>query len=188
MVYNVLVVDDEPILRLDIADMLITAGYKVVGQAKDGIEAVKMSQELTPDLIIMDIKMPLLDGLSAAKSIKQHGSKSAILLLTAYSDIEFVNSAAESDIDGYLVKPIEEKSLIPALELAVSNCRSKNSLKQDFASVKKKFEDRKYIDRAKGILMANKELSEDEAFKQLRSIAMEKRITIVELSKILLGE
>lgn len=188
MVFKIVVADDEPILRLDITDMLLAAGYQVVGQAKDGIEAVKLGSELQPDLIIMDIKMPILDGLSASKTLKKQGCKSAILLLTAYSDSEFVSSATENDIDGYLVKPVDEKGLLPAIELAIANCKSKNDLKHHFEEAKKKYEDRKYIDRAKGLLMTTDNLTEDEAFKHLRTIAMEKRMTMVELSKIILGE
>lgn len=188
MVYKVVIADDETIMRLDISEMLTNAGYDVVAQAKDGIEAVKLCEDYNPDLVIMDVKMPLLDGLSAAKKIISSNYALSVLLLTAYSDKELVKTASEIGAQGYVVKPIDERSLIPAVELAIANGRNYQELDQQLEELKGKLEDRKYIDRAKGLLMSEKQLTEDEAYKALRTIAMEKRLTMSELSRILIGE
>ncbi|EJN93718.1 ANTAR domain-containing response regulator [Streptococcus ratti] len=188
MKYKVVIADDETIMRLDISEMLNNAGYDVVAQAKDGIEAVKLCEDYRPDLVVMDVKMPLLDGLSAAKQIIGSKYSLSVLLLTAYSEQELVQTASEIGAQGYVVKPIDERSLIPAVELAIANGRKQQELGQQLEKLKGKFEDRKYIDRAKGVLMSKQQLTEDEAYKTLRTIAMEKRLTMSELSRILIGE
>lgn len=186
--YKVVIADDETIMRLDLSEMLTNAGYAVVAQAKDGIEAVKMCETYAPDLVVMDVKMPLLDGLTAAKKVITSHSAGAVLLLTAYSDKEFVKTASEIGAHGYLVKPIDERSLIPAVELAIANGQKQEAISKELAALKVKFEDRKFIDRAKGLLMEQQGLTEDQAYKQLRTVAMEKRVTMSELAKMLIGE
>ena len=182
---TIVIVDDEPITRLDIRDMVECAGYEVVGEASDGFEAIRVCDEKHPDLVIMDIKMPLLDGLTASKKIVANGSASGIILLTAYSDRHFIQKATEFGALGYLVKPLNEQSLIPTVEVAIAKGRQVNKLKQELELVTKKLEDRKIIEKAKGILMVSEGLSESEAYNKLRTISMKKRVSIIEIAEVM---
>lgn len=188
MTLRVLIVDDETIMRMDLAEIVKGAGYEVVSEAKDGLEAIQLSEELNPDIVLMDIKMPLLDGLTACKRILTNKHATSVLLLTAYSDKDFVAAARNAGAHGYLIKPIDEHDLIPAIELAVANGKTHQHLDYELDKLKTQLEDRKYIDRAKGLLMETKNLTENEAYKELRSLAMTRRISISELAKILIGE
>ena len=128
---KILIADDEPLTKMDLKEMLIEAGYEVTGDVADGFDAVEACRRERPDLALLDIRMPYLDGLSAAKIIFDEDLADAIVLLTAYTDMEFVNQAKECGVGGYLVKPIDEKSLVPSIELAVSRSRDLRALKKE---------------------------------------------------------
>ncbi|MBG9979475.1 ANTAR domain-containing response regulator [Facklamia lactis] len=185
---RILIVDDEKITRMDLKEILINSGYDVVGEAKDGFEAITSSSRLKPDLVIMDIKMPGLDGLSAAKRILHNETAASIVLLTAYSDMEFINVAKEIGALGYVVKPIDERSLIPTIELAIENGKNHKLLADEIESISTKLKDRIIIDRAKGYLMTRDHLTEEEAYKELRKISMDKRVSMAVIAEMLVGE
>ncbi len=183
---RVVIADDDVITRLDIREALEFQGYEVVGEAADGIDAVELCADLKPDVVLLDVKMPVMDGLTAAKLIAGGQHDTAIIMLTAYNDKQFVDKAGEFGALGYLVKPVDEKSLTPTIEIAVKRLKEFRELKKTVAGQEKKLEERKIIEKAKGILIQNNSISEDEAYKYLRTISMNKRKTIVEVAKIII--
>ncbi len=183
---RVVIADDDVITRLDIREALEFQGYEVVGEAADGIDAVELCADLKPDVVLLDVKMPVMDGLTAAKIIVGAGNDIAIIMLTAYNDKQFVDKAGEFGALGYLVKPVDEKSLTPTIEIAVKRLKEFRELKKTVEGQEKKLEERKIIEKAKGILIQNNSISEDEAYKYLRTISMNKRKTIVEVAKIII--
>ena len=160
-------------------------GYEVVGEAADGIDAVELCQNLNPDAVLLDVKMPVMDGLTAARLINSDQKDIAIVMLTAYNDKQFVDKAADFGAQGYLVKPIDEKSLIPTIEIAIKRVRELAQLKVSVEEQERKLEERKIVEKAKGILMKNNTISEDDAYKYLRSISMNKRKSIAEVARII---
>lgn len=184
---NVVVIDDEPIFRIDLKEMLENYGYQVLGEAGDGFDAIEICKKNKPDLVLMDIKMPLLDGLSAAKIIHEENLADTVVLLTAYSDSEFIDIAKRSGVCGYLVKPIDEKSLMPNIELAVERSREIRSLKTKYHEISVKLEDRKTIEKAKGILMTSKKLNEQEAYQYIRSVSRTKDLSMKRVAEIILA-
>ncbi len=183
---KVIIADDEPIIRIDIKEMLEEAGYDVVGEASDGFDVIEMCKKYSPNIVIMDIKMPLLDGINASKIIMQDDLADGVILLSAYSDAGFVEKAKNVGVIGYLVKPLDVKSLIPALEVALTKSLEIKEIKANMANVQKKLEGRKAIERAKGILMSQKGISEEEAFSSIRSLSMKKGVSMEEISKIII--
>lgn len=183
---RVVIADDDVITRLDIREALEFQGYEVVGEAADGIDAVELCADLKPDVVLLDVKMPVMDGLTAAKIIGGAGNDIAIIMLTAYNDKQFVDKAGKFGALGYLVKPVDEKSLTPTIEIAVKRLKEFRELKKTVEGQEKKLEERKIIEKAKGILIQNNSISEDEAYKYLRTISMNKRKTIVEVAKIII--
>lgn len=177
-----MVVEDDSIVRLDIVEMLKDAGFNVIAVAGNGEKAIELAYSLTPDLIIMDIKMPKLNGLKASKII---GSKlnTPILLLTAYSQQEFVEKAKQPNIVGYLVKPISEARLIPAVEIAMKQADYQNDLREKAEDMSKELQNRKIIERAKGLLMEHLQASEDAAYKTLRKMSMDQQVAIDQIAK-----
>lgn len=183
---RVVIADDDVITRLDIREALEFQGYEVVGEAADGIDAVELCADLKPDVVLLDVKMPVMDGLTAAKIIGGAGNDIAIIMLTAYNDKQFVDKAGEFGVLGYLVKPVDENSLTPTIEIAVKRLKEFRELKKTVEGQEKKLEERKIIEKAKGILIQNNSISEEEAYKYLRTISMNKRKTIVEVAKIII--
>lgn len=179
---RIMVVEDESIVRLDVAMMLEDAGYEVVAQAGDGEKAVEQAFSLEPDLIIMDIKMPKMNGLKASEIISKK-MNTPILLLTAYSQREYVDKAKQANIMGYLVKPINEASLIPAVEIALRQAENAKAYREQVETMNKQLLERKIVEKAKGILMQKFELPEDDAFKKMRKISMNKQITMEKVAK-----
>ncbi|WP_066066680.1 ANTAR domain-containing response regulator [Neobacillus soli] len=179
---RIMVVEDESIVRLDVAMMLEDAGYEVVAQAGDGEKAVEQAFSLEPDLIIMDIKMPKMNGLKASEIISKK-TNTPILLLTAYSQREYVDKAKQANIMGYLVKPINEASLIPAVEIALRQAENAKAYREQVETMNKQLLERKIVEKAKGILMQKFELPEDDAFKKMRKISMNKQITMEKVAK-----
>ena len=157
---RVVIADDEPITRMDLKELLSGEGYQVVGEAADGFDAVEVCKQARPDLVLMDIKMPLLDGLSAAKIVYEENLADTVMMLTAYSEREFVDQAKDVGVAGYLVKPIDEKSLIPSIELAVARSKDMKKLRKDMQKVSERLENRSIIEKAKGQVMAQEGMTE----------------------------
>ena len=174
---RLVIADNESIIRLDLREMLEEAGHEVVGEAFDGRKAVDLTRMHRPDLVIMDIKMPDMDGITAARKISE-AKLAPVLLLTAFSQPEIVEQAKDSGVLGYLVKPVKESNLFPAMEIALSRWQEMQGLEQELDKLKDSLELRKTVDRAKGILMAAHKLSEDEAYRRIQRYAMAKRVTI----------
>ena len=185
-VLRVVIADDEPITRMDIKEILTEKGYEVIGEAADGFDAVEICKAQKPDLILMDIKMPLLDGLSAARIMAEEGVDAAVVLITAYSERQFIDSAKEIGVSGYLVKPIDEKSLIPSIELAVARNREMQKLQRDIAKVSERLENRSIIEKAKGRIMERDGISEQEAYDYIRKLSLTKSMSMRRIAEILL--
>lgn len=183
--HKILIVDDEPIIRMDLREMLEAEGYRVVAEAKNGEEAVELAYRHKPDLIIMDVKMPVMNGIKASDIIRK-ATDASVLLLTAYSQKELVQDAKNAGVTAYLVKPITEEDLIPAVEIALSQRERVNSLKKDIHDLKVKFEERKIVERAKGKVMSQFACNEEEAYQWMRNQSMTKRIPLPKLAEQLL--
>jgi AmiR/NasT family two-component response regulator len=174
---RVLVAEDEALIRLDLVEMLREEGYQVVGEAGDGEEAIKLAAELKPDLVILDVKMPKLDGIEAASQIT-NDRIAPVVILTAFSQRELVERARDAGTMAYLVKPFNKRDLVPAIELAVSRYSEMQALEAEVATLSDRLETRKVIDRAKGLLMTNQGLSEPDAFRWIQRTAMDRRTTM----------
>jgi response regulator NasT len=164
---RILVAEDETIIRLDLRNLLEQAGYDVCGEARDGVEAVELARELEPDLAVMDVKMPRLDGIDAARRILEE-RPIPIVMVTAYGQDEIVSRAVEAGVFGYLVKPFREQDLLPAIQTARARHDELQALRAEADSLAEALAARKAIERAKGLLMAKEGLSEREAFERLR--------------------
>lgn len=174
---RVLVAEDEALIRLDLVEMLSEEGYSVVGEASDGEQAVEKAARLSPDLVIMDVKMPKMDGIDAASIIAERRI-APVVILTAFSQRELVERARDAGAMAYLVKPFGRKDLVPAVELAVSRFRELVALENEVAGLADRLETRKAVERAKGLLMAHHGLTEPEAFRWIQRSAMDRRTTM----------
>ena len=182
--YRILVAEDETLIRMDLVEMLREAGYDVVGAASDGREAIELAESLQTDLAILDVKMPILDGISAAEKIIE---VSPVLMLTAFSQKDLVERARDAGAMAYVVKPFTINDLVPAIEISISRHRQMKSLETEVADLHERLETRKVIDRAKGILMKALNLSEPEAFSWIQRAAMDRRITMKEVSEAVIN-
>jgi response regulator NasT len=179
---RVVVAEDESLIRLDIVETLRDSGYDVVGEAGDGEEAVRLVEELRPDLVVMDVKMPKLDGISAAERInKDHIAP--VVLLTAFSQTELVERATEAGALAYVVKPFNQNDLLPAIEIALARHQQIVALEREVADLAERFETRKLVDRAKGLLTDKMGLSEPEAFRWIQKASMNRRLTMHEVAQ-----
>ncbi len=176
---RVVVAEDEALIRMDLVEMLTDSGYQVVGQASNGQEAIALVQELKPDLAILDVKMPVLDGISAAEEIIHI---SPVLMLTAFSQRELIERARDAGVMAYVVKPFSITDLIPAMEVAMSRHKQMTSLEKEIANLQDRLETRKLIDRAKGILMTALNLTEPQAFSWIQRAAMDRRMSMKEVA------
>jgi response regulator NasT len=176
---RILVAEDEALIRMDLVEMLQEAGYEIVAQATNGEEAIALATEHQPDLAILDVKMPVLDGISAAEKII---SIAPVLMLTAFSQRELVDRARDAGVMAYVVKPFTIGDLVPAIEIAISRHTQMKSLAEEVADLHERLETRKIIDRAKGILMKALNLSEPEAFSWIQRAAMDRRLTMKEVA------
>ena len=181
---RILVAEDEALIRMDLVEMLQEAGYEVVAQATNGEEAIALATEHKPDLAILDVKMPILDGISAAEKII---SIAPVLMLTAFSQRELVERARDAGVMAYVVKPFTIGDLIPAIEIAISRHTQMRSLADEVADLHERLETRKVIDRAKGILMKALNLSEPEAFSWIQRAAMDRRLTMKEVAQAVIS-
>jgi len=174
---RVVIAEDEAIIRLDLKETLEEEGYEVVGETGRGDEAVTLVRDLKPDIAILDIKMPGLDGLSAAREIA--GERlAAVLILTAFSQRDLIEQARDAGAMAYLVKPFARHELVPAIELAVSRFAEKRALEDEVATLSERLETRKVVDRAKGLLMTRQQMTEPEAFRWIQRTAMDRRTTM----------
>ena len=176
---RILVAEDEAIIRLDLVEMLTEAGYLVVAEATNGLEAITLTKEHLPDIAILDVKMPELDGISAAEQIIEI---SPVLMLTAFSQRELVERARDAGAMAYVVKPFSISDLVPAIEIAVSRHREQKALQGEVSDLQERLETRKIIDRAKGILMKTLALSEPDSFSWIQRTAMDRRISMKDVA------
>jgi response regulator NasT len=184
---RVLIAEDEALIRLDLREMLIEEGYDVVGEAGDGEAAVKLAEELKPDLVILDIKMPIMDGLAAAEKIAG-GRLAPVVILTAFSQRDLVERARAAGAMAYLVKPFQKTDLVPAIEIALSRFAELSALEAEVATLHDRLETRKVVERAKGTLMAAFNMSEPESFKWIQRTAMDHRLTMKEVAERIIAE
>jgi AmiR/NasT family two-component response regulator len=178
---RILVAEDEALIRLDLAEMLTEAGYDVVAQASNGEQAVDLSRALKPDLVIMDVKMPVLDGISAAEQINKERI-APVVMLTAFSQKELVERARDAGVMAYIVKPFSASDLAPAIDIARSRWLEVHALEAEIADLGERLETRKSVDRAKGVLMAELKISEAEAFRWIQKAAMDRRLGMREVA------
>jgi response regulator NasT len=183
---RVVVAEDEALIRLDLVEMLRDAGYDVVGEAGDGARAVELATQLQPDLVVLDVKMPVLDGLSAAEQIGRAGI-APCLILTAFSQAELVERARDAGAMAYLVKPFTAADLMPAIEVALGRWQQIKALEREVADLGERFETRKRVDRAKGVLMTRLGLSEPESFRWIQKTSMDRRLSMREVADAVLS-
>jgi response regulator NasT len=183
---RVVIAEDEAIIRLDLKEMLEEEGYVVVGEAGDGQRAVELVEEHRPDLVVLDVKMPVLDGISAAEQIAEK-RLAPVLMLTAFSQRELVERARDAGAMAYLVKPFQKSDLIPAIEMAVSRYAEIQALETEVADLHERFETRKLVDRAKGVLQGEHGLSEPEAFRWIQKQSMDRRLSMRAVAEAVLG-
>jgi AmiR/NasT family two-component response regulator len=186
-VRRVVVAEDEAVIRLDIVEMLREVGYDVVGEAADGESAIRLAEELRPDLVVMDIKMPILDGISAAERIAR-ARIAPVVLLTAFSQKELVERARDAGAMAYVVKPFTSADLVPALEIALSRHAEISSLESEISDLTERFETRKLVERAKSLLQTSMGLSEPEAFRWIQKTSMDRRLTMREVAETVLKQ
>lgn len=188
--YRVVIAEDEALIRLDLKEMLEEAGESacvVVGEAADGETAIRLAEELRPDLVIMDVKMPILDGISAAEQITAR-RLAAVVVLTAFSQPELVRRASGAGAMAYLVKPFTKADLMPAIEIAVSRSAELTALDAEVGGLRERLEMRKLMDRAKGILQAKRQMTEPEAFRWIQKTAMDRRIPMRDLAERIIAD
>ncbi len=184
---RVVVAEDETLIRLDIVETLKEAGYDVVGEAPNGEEAVRLATELQPDVVVMDVKMPVMDGITAAEKIMADRT-SAVVMLTAFSQAELVERASAAGAMAYVVKPFTTADLLPALEIAASRHQEIRSLEEEVADLTERFETRKRVDRAKGLLMTQMGLTEPESFRWIQKTSMDRRLTMREVADAVIDQ
>jgi response regulator NasT len=181
---RIVVAEDEALIRMDLVEMLVEAGYDVLAQASDGAQAIELVKAHKPDLAILDVKMPILDGISAAEEII---SLCPVLMLTAFSQRELVDRARDAGVMAYVLKPFTINDLVPAIEIAISRHTQMRSLADEVADLHQRLETRKTIDRAKGILMAALNLTEPQAFSWIQKAAMDRRLTMREVAEAVIS-
>jgi response regulator NasT len=183
---RVLVVEDEALIRLDLTEMLTEEGYAIAGEAGDGEQAVELARSLRPDLVIMDVKMPKVDGIAAAALIVEERI-APVVMLTAFSQRDLIEQARDAGAMAYLVKPFARHELVPAIELAVSRFAERRALEDEVATLTDRLETRKLVDRAKGLLMTRQRMSEPEAFRWIQRTAMDRRTTMKAVAEAVVG-
>ena len=182
---RILIAEDEPLVRLDLREMLTGLGYQVVGEASDGATAVRLARETRPDIVIMDIQMPELNGLDAAQILTAENI-APVLLLTAYSQKELVERAQQVGVVGYLVKPFRDSDIQPAVEVALARFEEFRAVREQVRTLEESLETRKIVDRAKGILMDTQGLKEADAFRRIQKLSMDARKSMREVAEAIL--
>ena len=182
---RLVIADDESLIRMNLKETLVGLGYLVVGEAGDGVSVVNLARELRPDLVIMDIKMPKLDGIQAAKMLTED-KIAPVLLLTAYSDRELVDRAREAGVVNYIVKPFRDAELLPAIEIAMARYAEFQEIDKKVGDLQETLETRKLVERAKGVLMDTQGLKEQEAFRKIQQLSMNSRKSMREVAQAIL--
>ena len=182
---RLVIADDESLIRMNLKETLVALGYLVVGEAGDGVSVVNLARELRPDLVIMDIKMPKLDGIQAAKVLTED-KIAPVLLLTAYSDRELVDRAREAGVVNYIVKPFRDGELLPAIEIAMARYAEFQEMDKKIGDLQETLETRKLVERAKGVLMDTQGLKEQEAFRKIQQLSMNTRKSMREIPQAIL--
>lgn len=186
-VRRVVVAEDEALIRLDIVEILSAQGFDVVAQADNGEDAVSLAQEYRPDVVLMDVKMPKMDGISAAEHIAKERI-APVVLLTAFSQKELVDRATEAGAMAYVVKPFTENDLIPSIEVAISRYEQIKALEHEVTDLKEQFETRKLVDRAKSLLITKMGLTEPEAFRWIQKTSMDRRLSMREVAETIIAQ
>ena len=179
---RVVVAEDEALIRLDLVELLEEHGYEIVGQASDGEEAVRLANELEPDLIVMDVKMPKMDGITAADKIAEDRI-CAVVMLTAFSQRDLIKRAKEAGAMAYVVKPFDASDVIPAIEIAMARFAEIRGVEDEVMDLEERLESRKIVDQAKGILQTSLDLTEPEAFRWIQKTAMDLRMSMREVAQ-----
>lgn len=183
---RVLVAEDESLIRMDVVATLSEAGFEVVGEASDGEEALLLAEQLKPDVVVMDIKMPKLDGISAAEKLSE--AKIPVVLLTAFSQTELVTRATEAGAMAFITKPFKPADLIPAIQIAIARSEEIAALEQEISDLSDRLETRKLMDRAKGLLMSKMKLSEPDAFRWIQKASMDRRLSMAQVAKAVIEQ
>ncbi len=183
---RIVVVEDEALIRMDVVATLEEAGFEIIGQGSDGEEAVALATDLEPDLVVMDIKMPKLDGISAAEKIAE--LKIPVVLLTAFSQSDLVSRAAEAGAMAYVTKPFKPADLLPAIQIALARHEELTSLEAEIADLSDRLETRKLMDRAKGLLMTKMKLTEPESFRWIQKASMDRRLSMAQVAKAVIEQ
>jgi len=184
---RVLIVDDESLIRMDLRDIIESCGHEVVAEGTNGVEALAFCKKHKPDIILMDVKMPELDGIEAARQIGFH-HEAPVVLLTSYSQQDLIDKARDSGVYGYLIKPVREEQLVPTLEMALGRYKSDAQLREKMAELEQSLEDRKIIQKGTGILMELYSISEAEAYNRIRTLSMNKQISIIETCNLIIKQ
>lgn len=184
---RVVVAEDEALIRMDIVEILRSQGYEVLAEAANGEEAVALAREYTPDLVLMDVKMPKMDGISAAEIITEE-KIAPVVLLTAFSQKELVDRATEAGAMAYVVKPFTENDLVPAIEVAISRYEQIRQLEKEVTGLQEQFETRKLVDRAKSLLITKMGLTEPEAFRWIQKTSMDRRLSMREVAETIVSQ
>lgn len=185
--YRIVIADDEALICMDLREMLEEAGHEVVGIGPDGVEALNLVKEKKPDLAILDVKMPRLDGIQAARMIA-HDNLAPVVLLTAFGDEDMIEKAKKSMVFGYVMKPVEEKTLFPAIQIAVSQYRQKKDMVDRVKNMERELAARKIVDRAKGLLMDYYHITEEDAYRRMQQTSMKRGITIADVAQKVVKE
>lgn len=183
-----IVVDDEPITRIDLRQMLTEMGFSVVGDAADGFDAIELCRRCHPDVVLMDIKMPVFDGMTASETIIREELCGCVVILTAFQDRELIERAGRIGVTGYLVKPVEERLLLPTLEVAMAQAARLREARREAGEMKRRMEEQKLIDRAKVLLAKSEKISEGEAYRRLQRMSMEKRCSLAALCQAVVSQ
>lgn len=183
---RVLVAEDESLIRMDVVATLAEAGFEVVGEASDGEEALQLAEKLSPDVVVMDIKMPKLDGISAAEKLTE--LKIPVVLLTAFSQAELVTRATEAGAMAFITKPFKPADLIPAIQIAIARSEEIAALEQEISDLSDRLETRKLMDRAKGLLMSKMKLTEPDAFRWIQKASMDRRLSMAQVAKAVIDQ
>lgn len=184
MTFRIVIAEDEPLTRRDLAEMLTEMGHNVVGQARDGRTALQLVERGDPDIVLLDVIMPGLDGIETARRLRH---RHPVILITAHTSPEFVSRATDAGVMAYLGKPFRPQDLAPAIQLAVSNFLERAHLTQRLGKLSEQLEARKTIEKAKGLLIERDQLSEPEAYRRMQQLSMQQNISLVQVAKAVIG-